>query len=343
MGGVINYRHRQADAQDVSSCGRNTGRGRRPKVDFRRGERLAQGRSGGRREACFDTDGYPTVVDVNPAGGRRTRPGSTNNASVNFKNFSVKLDYDPERPPACLRGAPVTSARSAYNGQDQHVSRPFTEERQRQPAGTTRAAAIQDAPGRTRAPSRRRCSSTTRPSTATSSLYRRPRPPRQQHRSDDASTRGSPRDRGRRHGPVVAAVRRAANSVSVGADYRWVDGRQRRGTRLDAVTGSTVHAAPRLWRHAAQTSARLCRTSSAPARNLTVTLSATCGRLAQLRRPQHGKTTLATGAGERSGDRGFANDNRWQPRASALTTASRIASVVWGDFRYRASGAPHAE
>ncbi|HUR35046.1 MAG TPA: TonB-dependent receptor plug domain-containing protein, partial [Vicinamibacterales bacterium] len=64
-----------------------------PKVDFRAANvwrKVGVAVDG----SLFDTDGYPTVVDVNPAGVAE-RGAIDNNASVNFKNFSVKLDYDP--------------------------------------------------------------------------------------------------------------------------------------------------------------------------------------------------------------------------------------------------------
>src|SRR4029453_17076040 len=54
--------------------------------------------------SVFDTDGYPNVVEINPAG-QPERGIIDNNVSVNFRNLSVKLDYNPtDRVQAFVRG-----------------------------------------------------------------------------------------------------------------------------------------------------------------------------------------------------------------------------------------------
>ena len=102
MGGVINIvtlpaARRTMDAK-AQYGNRNT-----PKVDFRVGD--VWGKVGAVLDgAAFSTDGYPIVVGTNPAGVAE-RGLVDKNASVEFRNFNLKLEFNPtDRVQAFFRG-----------------------------------------------------------------------------------------------------------------------------------------------------------------------------------------------------------------------------------------------
>lgn len=102
MGGVINIvtspALRRTFEMKAQYGTRNT-----PKVDVRASD--VWGKVGVAVDATgFTTDGYPIVVGVNPAG-IAERGAIDKNASVNFRNANVKLEYQPsDRLQAFVRG-----------------------------------------------------------------------------------------------------------------------------------------------------------------------------------------------------------------------------------------------
>jgi len=91
MGGVINIVTSPA-VRRTAEVKAQYGNRNSPKVDFRLGDvwkRVGMVFDG----AAFSTDGYPIVVGINPAG-QVERGLVDKNASVEFRNFNVKLDID---------------------------------------------------------------------------------------------------------------------------------------------------------------------------------------------------------------------------------------------------------
>ena len=102
MGGVINIVTAPASRRTVDLKAQY-GTRNSPKLDFRASD--VWGRFGAVLDgAVFTTDGYPIVVATNPAG-IAERGRVDKNASVEFTNVNVKLEYDPsERLHAFVRG-----------------------------------------------------------------------------------------------------------------------------------------------------------------------------------------------------------------------------------------------
>jgi outer membrane receptor protein involved in Fe transport len=123
MGGVINIRT-SPPAPRTLEFRTQYGNRSSPKLDFRGTD--VWGKVGiAVNGSLFDTDGYPNVVEVNKAGVAERGP-IDNNVNVNFRNFSVKLDYDPtERVHAFVRTGYFREERD--NGKISTFE-PFTEE-----------------------------------------------------------------------------------------------------------------------------------------------------------------------------------------------------------------------
>ena len=102
MGGVINI-VTAPPARRTVDVKAQYGNRNSPKVDFRASD--VWGKVGAVLDgAAFTTDGYPIVVDVNPAG--VTERGLVDKkASATFRNFNLKVEYDPsDRLHAFVRG-----------------------------------------------------------------------------------------------------------------------------------------------------------------------------------------------------------------------------------------------
>jgi iron complex outermembrane receptor protein len=102
MGGVINIVTARAMRRTVEMKAQYGNRNS-PKVDFRASD--VWGKVGIVLDGSgFTTDGYPIVVATNPAGVAE-RGVVDKNASVTFKNFNLKAEYNPsDRVQAFLRG-----------------------------------------------------------------------------------------------------------------------------------------------------------------------------------------------------------------------------------------------
>ena len=90
MGGVINIMTAAAMRRTVDVKAQYGNRNS-PKVDFRASD--VWGKVGVVLDgAAYSTDGYPIVVDVNPAGVAE-RGRVDKNASVEFRTFNLKAEY----------------------------------------------------------------------------------------------------------------------------------------------------------------------------------------------------------------------------------------------------------
>src|SRR5687768_731297 len=101
MGGVINI-VTAAPARRAVDFKAQYGSRNTPKIDFRASD--VWGKVGVAFDAAaFSTDGYPIVVGTNPAGVNE-RGLVDKNASVDFRTFNVKLEYNPsDRLQASMR------------------------------------------------------------------------------------------------------------------------------------------------------------------------------------------------------------------------------------------------
>ena len=123
MGGVINIVTARPTPKTFE-LKTQYGSRKSPKLDFRATD--VWGKVGVSVDgSVFNTDGYATVVETNPDGTAQRGP-IDNNSNVDFKNFTVKLDYDPtDRVHAFLRTGYFREERD--NGKITTFA-PFTEE-----------------------------------------------------------------------------------------------------------------------------------------------------------------------------------------------------------------------
>jgi outer membrane receptor protein involved in Fe transport len=267
--------------------------------------------------SLFDTDGYPTVVDVNPAGVAE-RGAIDNNATVNFKNFSVKLDYDPsDRLHAFVRTGYFREKRD--NGKISTFA-PFTEE------GNDTSWYYTSGGIQTRLADS---------STLQATMFVDDKTFDSNFLAVPAST--PPRSIGRMTlnqrvpatavgGMVQWSRTFGRHSVSVGGDYRWVDGDSVEDA-LDAVTGTTV-TLHRVSGGTQRNVGAFVQDVISASTNLTITLSA---RVDAWRNydGHNTETALATGAvtDPAIADR---DDTVGSPRVGAHYRITDRVSV-WGD------------
>jgi len=317
MGGVINIVTAKPTPKTLE-LRTQYGTRQTPKLDFRAANvwrKVGVSVDG----SLFDTDGYPTVVEVNPAGVPERGP-IDNNASVNFKNFSVKLDYDPsDRLHAFVRTGYFREKRD--NGKVSTFA-PFTEE------GNDTSWYYTSGGIQTRLADS---------STLQATMFVDDKTFDSNFLAVPAAT--PPRSVGRMTlnqrvpatavGGMVQWSRTFAgrHSVSVGGDSRWVDGDSLEDA-LDAVTGSTV-TLHRVSGGTQRNVGAFVQDVISAATNLTITLSA---RVDSWRNfdGHNTETTLATGA---VSDPAIADreDTVGSPRVGAHYRITDRVSV-WGDI-----------
>ena len=199
MGGVINI-VTSPPARRTFEMKAQYGNRQSPKLDLRGSD--VWGKVGVAVDgSVFDTDGYPNVVAINPAGVAERGP-IDNNVTVNFRNLSVKLDYNPTRPRAGLRPRRLFPGGTRQR-EDQHLqSSDRGSQRHHVEDGKRRrpppVAGLERSPGDA-------CSPTSRRSAATSWLLAQSAEPAAEHRPHDAQSARARQLRGR-HGPMVEGV-----------------------------------------------------------------------------------------------------------------------------------------
>jgi outer membrane receptor protein involved in Fe transport len=316
MGGVINIVTSPPSPRTVEFKAQYGNR-KSPKAEFRASD--VWGKVGVALDgSVFDTDGYPNVVEINPAGQPERGP-IDNNVSVNFRNLSVKLDYNPtDRVQAFVRGGYFREERD--NGKISTFNPP-TEE-----ANNTTSTAVSSGV-KLRLPASNDLQATifTEFKTFKSNFMAVPAstPPRSIGRM--TLNQRVPADA---VGGMVQWSRAFGSKhlITAGTDWRWVDGDSEEDG-LDAVTGTqvTLH---RISGGTQRSLGAFVQDLITPLPNLTLTVGA---RVDNWRNydPHNTETNLITGV---TTDPTLAerDDTVASPRAGVLYRFSDRVNV-WGD------------
>jgi outer membrane receptor protein involved in Fe transport len=317
LGGVINIMT-SPPARRTLEAKAQYGNRRSPKLDFRGSD--VWGKVGVALDASlFDTDGYPNVVAVNPAGVPERGP-IDNNVSVNFRNFGLKLEYNPtDRVQAFLRTGYFREKRD--NGKISTFD-PRTEEAN----DTTSKSASGGVRMRMGGSSDLQATVFTDFKTFRSNFLAVPvtNPPRSIGRmtlNQRVPTRAV--------GGMVQWSRafNRMHHVTAGTDLRWVDGDSEEDG-LDAVTGTQV-TLRRISGGTQRNVGAFVQDLITPAPKLTVTLSARVDRWRNYD-PHNIETSLLTGV---TTDPPLASrqDTVASPRVGALYRFTDRVKI-WGDL-----------
>jgi outer membrane receptor protein involved in Fe transport len=317
MGGVINIVTAPPSPR-TAEIRAQYGNRRSPKLDFRASDvwhKVGVAVDG----SVFDTDGYPNVVEINPAGQPERGP-IDNNVTVNFKNLSLKLDYNPsDRVQAFVRGAYFREKRN--NGKISTFV-PFTEE-----ANDTRATNVNGGVRlRLRGSNDLQATVFTEVKTFRSNFLAVPAttPPRSVGRM--TLNQRVPVDA---VGGMVQWSRAfgSRNVLTAGTDWRWVDGDSEEDA-LDAQTGTqvTLH---RISGGTQQNLGAFVQDLITPRSDLTITIGA---RVDSWRNydPHNLETNLLTGV-TTNPPLAERDDTVGSPRVGALYRISDRVTV-WGDI-----------